>query len=91
MPARRFPPPWLTAELEACFVVIDGARLRLFTRTSSVGAQQPSCSPRTRREDRGKHRQAAGERLSLLDFDCAGGGSPAVLASISQVAEVRID
>ena len=23
MPERRFPPPWLIAELEACFVVRD--------------------------------------------------------------------
>jgi hypothetical protein len=29
MPARRFPPPWLIAELEACFVVIDGAGQKL--------------------------------------------------------------
>ena len=41
--------------------------------------------------DRGEYRKAAGERLSLLDFDCAGGGRPAVLAAIGQVAEVRID
>jgi hypothetical protein len=26
---RRFPPPWLIAELEACFVVIDGAGQKL--------------------------------------------------------------
>jgi hypothetical protein len=26
---RRFPPPWLIAELEACFVVIDSARQKL--------------------------------------------------------------
>jgi hypothetical protein len=25
MPARRFPPPWSVDELEACFVVKDGA------------------------------------------------------------------
>jgi hypothetical protein len=31
------------------------------------------------------------ENASLLDFDCAGGGSPAVLAGIGHVAEVRID
>ena len=29
MPARRFPPPWLIAELEACLVVIDGAGQKL--------------------------------------------------------------
>src|SRR5438094_2037909 len=26
---RRFPPPWLIAELEACFVVIDSAGQKL--------------------------------------------------------------
>jgi hypothetical protein len=26
---RRFPPPWLIAELEACFVVIDGSGQKL--------------------------------------------------------------
>jgi hypothetical protein len=26
---RRFPPPWLITELEACFVVIDGAGQKL--------------------------------------------------------------
>ena len=29
MPARRFPPPWLIAELEACFVVVDSAGQKL--------------------------------------------------------------
>jgi hypothetical protein len=29
MPTRRFPPPWLIAELEACFVVIDSAEQKL--------------------------------------------------------------
>ena len=29
MTARRFPPPWLIAELEACFVVIDSAGQKL--------------------------------------------------------------
>jgi len=29
MTQRRFPPPWLIAELEACFVVIDGAGQKL--------------------------------------------------------------
>jgi len=28
-PNRRFPPPWLIAELEACFVVIDGSGQKL--------------------------------------------------------------
>jgi hypothetical protein len=27
----------------------------------------------------------------FLDFDCAGGGRPAILAGIGHVAEVRID
>jgi hypothetical protein len=27
--ARRFPPPWLISELEACFVVIDSAGQKL--------------------------------------------------------------
>ena len=29
MTARHFPPPWLVAELEACFVVIDSAGQKL--------------------------------------------------------------
>jgi hypothetical protein len=29
MTARRFPPPWSIEELEACFVVIDGAGQKL--------------------------------------------------------------
>ncbi|MFZ2082232.1 MAG: hypothetical protein WAV38_37390 [Xanthobacteraceae bacterium] len=29
MPARRFPPPWSVEELEACFVVKDGAEQKL--------------------------------------------------------------
>jgi hypothetical protein len=29
--------------------------------------------------------------LLLLDFNCAGGGRPAILAGIGHVAEVRID
>ena len=29
MTTRRFPPPWLIAELEACFVVMDGAGQKL--------------------------------------------------------------
>jgi hypothetical protein len=29
MPRRRFPPPWFVTELEACFVVNDGARQKL--------------------------------------------------------------
>ena len=29
MTFRRFPPPWLIAELEACFVVIDSAGQKL--------------------------------------------------------------
>jgi hypothetical protein len=29
MTARRFPPPWLIAELEACFVVIASAGQKL--------------------------------------------------------------
>jgi len=29
MRARRFPPPWLISELEACFVVIDSAGQKL--------------------------------------------------------------
>jgi hypothetical protein len=29
MPARRFPPPWSVEELEACFVVKDGAGQKL--------------------------------------------------------------
>jgi hypothetical protein len=29
MPARCFPPPWLIAELEVCFVVIDSAGQKL--------------------------------------------------------------
>jgi hypothetical protein len=29
MPARRFPPPWSVDELEACFVVKDGAGQKL--------------------------------------------------------------
>jgi hypothetical protein len=28
-PSRRFPPPWLISELEACFVVIDSAGQKL--------------------------------------------------------------
>ena len=28
--ARRFPPPWSIEELEACFVVIDGAPAEIF-------------------------------------------------------------
>ena len=33
----------------------------------------------------------AEEYLLLLDFDCASGSRPAILAGISHVAEVRID
>jgi hypothetical protein len=29
MPLRRFPPPWSVEELEACFVVKDGAEQKL--------------------------------------------------------------
>ena len=29
MPPRRFPPPWSVEELDACFVVKDGARQKL--------------------------------------------------------------
>ena len=29
MTARRFPPPWFVEELEACFVVKDGAGQKL--------------------------------------------------------------
>jgi hypothetical protein len=29
MPARRFPPPWSIEELDACFVVVDGAGQKL--------------------------------------------------------------
>jgi hypothetical protein len=29
MTARRFPPPWIVEELDACFVVTDGAGQKL--------------------------------------------------------------
>jgi hypothetical protein len=29
MPSRRFPPPWSVEELEACFIVKDGAGQKL--------------------------------------------------------------
>jgi len=29
MTVRRFPPPWLIAELETCFIVIDSAGQKL--------------------------------------------------------------
>jgi hypothetical protein len=29
MPARRFPPPWSVEELDACYIVKDGAGQKL--------------------------------------------------------------
>ena len=50
--ARRFPPPWLVDELEACFVVKDGAGQKLahvYFDEEPGGDRQPICSPKTGR------------------------------------------
>ncbi len=48
MPARRFPPPWSVEETAACFIVRDHNGQALSS--NPVGARQPSCSARMRRE-----------------------------------------
>jgi hypothetical protein len=51
--ARRFPPPWIVEELDACFVVritTDRRSLTSITRKSQDGSLRRSCRRRTRRE-----------------------------------------
>ena len=66
MPERRFPPPWLIAELEACFVVRDHGGQALayvyFEEKLSLADDFGSASddPQRSAADRGQCREAAG-------------------------------
>jgi len=63
MIARRFPPPWLIAELEACFVVIDsaGQKLAYVYYEEEPGRRSAArlLSKDASAADRGQHRETA--------------------------------
>jgi hypothetical protein len=64
MPARRFPPTWSIDELEACFVVVDGAGQKLayvhFEEEPGLALAGQAAHKGRGATDRGQHRQAAG-------------------------------
>ena len=48
---RRFQPPWIAEETDACFIVRDASRQALayvYFEEEPADALQPSCSPATR-------------------------------------------
>jgi hypothetical protein len=63
VPERRFPPPWSVEELEACFVVKDGAGQKLayvyFEEEPGRRAAAKLLTKDEARKDCGEYRQAA--------------------------------